>query len=64
MNESKRQIGPVMFDHRVWKNWEGASLEAVEILNEMLKPCGVRILIDWERGDDFTMVSILQDSSD
>ena len=51
--------GPVMFDHRAWNNWDGAELEAVLLLNHMLRFSGLRIEVEWIRGDDYTTVSIV-----
>jgi hypothetical protein len=54
---------PVIFDHRVWKNWEGGTLEAVEMLNAMLKKHGLKINVDWDWPNDYTEVSILKENA-
>lgn len=51
--------GPVMFEHRAWNNWDGAELEAVSLLNHMIRFSGLRIQVEWIRGDDYTTVSIV-----
>jgi hypothetical protein len=51
---------PVLFDWKVWNNWEGPTLEAVDMLNVMLRHCGVKIKIEWDPGNDYTEVSILR----
>ena len=52
---------PVLFDWRVWTNWQGSKCEAIDMLNGMLRPHGLKIHVEWNSGDDFTTVSILNE---
>jgi hypothetical protein len=58
----KEKITPTpetkLIDWRCWNNWDHNSLEAVDLINELLKTHKLEINIDWNKGDDFTEVSI------
>lgn len=62
-NEEKEN-NIVLFDWRVWTNWNGEKLEAIEMLNEMLHTHSVRIHIELEQGNDFTEISIINTLKD